>query len=754
MKPIAYEGKEPYIFISYAHRDSERVFEVLNELQDQGYRFWYDDGIAPGSEWPEDIARHLDGSAMVIAFVTPNSMKSQNCRREINFSLSREKPFLSVILEETDMPLGMQMQLSAQQSILRYNYDSWGGFINKILACPDIAPCLAPPEPQPQTVPLPSRPEAGPATTPDTPALVTSVPAAEAPAEPAEEYHEVEVVPPTSEPAPEPAPAKRKLPKLGGEKKAKADKKPKAVPTAGAAGAAAGKKLPIPLIAGAVALVVLAIVAFTMLTGDFTTSWGEKVSKGESYIYVSGEKLTQDDLTKIAGLKKLDSLTFEHCDFSDCDFAGLTFASDTLDNLSLSGSTGVNDCSFLSNLTLDRLYLVGQEAFSDLSSLDVSQLMDLDVSGTSVTDLTPLAETDIYKLGFAYTEVSDLSPLSSMEKLQNVDGSYTKVTDVNPLAGLTNLDAIAFDGCKVGAVKQEFASLKLRDVSLAQADITNLAGLANCTTLRNLNLSDNKNLASMDWLDAQNYATLKELNFSRTKLAADNLAWVANCPELTSLKLDGIALNNLAFCANLGKLEVLSAVNCGLEDISGLSGCPALRIIKLSCNKISDVSQLNLKLDNRVTLELMGNQLTTVEGLPEGKYQAIMLYANAADNVAATLPAGVEAFEIVTPYFEGIETSTLAGSSRFTSIYVVGCPQNQVLNVQDGLGYFAKFITEDELFELCADDAFDYSTHVDYGYILSVIKGESSSYVPSEVVEEDSTSTGMPSITPVVPYGG
>ena len=94
MKPIVYEGKEPYIFVSYAHRDSTAVFEVLTELQKRGYRLWYDDGIAPGSEWPEDIAQHLDAAAMVISFVTPNSMKSQNCRREINFSLTREKSFL------------------------------------------------------------------------------------------------------------------------------------------------------------------------------------------------------------------------------------------------------------------------------------------------------------------------------------------------------------------------------------------------------------------------------------------------------------------------------------------------------------------------------------------------------------------------------------------------------------------------------------------------------------------------------------
>ena len=34
----AYEGKEPFIFISYAHKDSERVLPILAQLQRRGYR--------------------------------------------------------------------------------------------------------------------------------------------------------------------------------------------------------------------------------------------------------------------------------------------------------------------------------------------------------------------------------------------------------------------------------------------------------------------------------------------------------------------------------------------------------------------------------------------------------------------------------------------------------------------------------------------------------------------------------------------
>ena len=86
--PFLADEEQPYIFISYAHRDSERVFQVLEELDKKGYRIWYDDGIAPGSEWPEYIAEHLNRCSVFMAFVSPESIDSSNCRREVTYALS------------------------------------------------------------------------------------------------------------------------------------------------------------------------------------------------------------------------------------------------------------------------------------------------------------------------------------------------------------------------------------------------------------------------------------------------------------------------------------------------------------------------------------------------------------------------------------------------------------------------------------------------------------------------------------------
>ena len=78
-----YEGRDPYIFVSYAHRDSGSVLPVISGLFDEKYRVWYDEGIAPGSEWPHYIAVHLENADTVVAFVSDASMASINCENEI-----------------------------------------------------------------------------------------------------------------------------------------------------------------------------------------------------------------------------------------------------------------------------------------------------------------------------------------------------------------------------------------------------------------------------------------------------------------------------------------------------------------------------------------------------------------------------------------------------------------------------------------------------------------------------------------------
>lgn len=136
-----YEGDESYIFISYAHKDSKEVYPILDILADEGYRIWYDEGITPGSEWPENIAEHLIKSEVVIAFISANSIASPNCRNEVNFALAKNKQFLGIMLEHTEMSPGMELQLSSRQCIMKYNYTTDDAFYKKIYMTPDLLIC-------------------------------------------------------------------------------------------------------------------------------------------------------------------------------------------------------------------------------------------------------------------------------------------------------------------------------------------------------------------------------------------------------------------------------------------------------------------------------------------------------------------------------------------------------------------------------------------------------------------------------------
>ena len=83
----AYSEQEPYIFISYAHKDRDQVFPILEELQANGYRFWYDGGIEIGTDWDNAIAERIRSCACFLGFLSANYDVSNNCKNEINYAL-------------------------------------------------------------------------------------------------------------------------------------------------------------------------------------------------------------------------------------------------------------------------------------------------------------------------------------------------------------------------------------------------------------------------------------------------------------------------------------------------------------------------------------------------------------------------------------------------------------------------------------------------------------------------------------------
>lgn len=145
---VPYEGSEPYIFISYCHQDRERVYPYLEMMARDGYRIWYDEGITPGDEWTENIAKHLETSSVFIAFITESSLNSHNCRREINFAVQRNKNFVSLFLDDVRLSAGMEMLLSSVQGIYRSKYAIADDFVQKLYSTAVLDQCRGERQPE------------------------------------------------------------------------------------------------------------------------------------------------------------------------------------------------------------------------------------------------------------------------------------------------------------------------------------------------------------------------------------------------------------------------------------------------------------------------------------------------------------------------------------------------------------------------------------------------------------------------------
>ena len=136
-----YKGDKPYIFVSYAHLDKDRIAGILRRLIEAGYRVWYDEGIDPGTEWDANIATHIEGCSSFVAFISANYLNSDNCKDELNFARDQDKPILLVYLEDTQLPGGMRMRLDRKQAIYKFRYRSEEEFYKKLFEAEEISAC-------------------------------------------------------------------------------------------------------------------------------------------------------------------------------------------------------------------------------------------------------------------------------------------------------------------------------------------------------------------------------------------------------------------------------------------------------------------------------------------------------------------------------------------------------------------------------------------------------------------------------------
>lgn len=131
----AYRGDEPYIFISYSHRNNQIVYRAVAQLCASYFRVWYDEGIEPGKIWKSVLEKKIQESRCVLAFVSPESVASEHVIGELTMARDCGKQVFPVYLEPCSLPTPISNFISTYQAIGLEQAESsgrWTGLINAL----------------------------------------------------------------------------------------------------------------------------------------------------------------------------------------------------------------------------------------------------------------------------------------------------------------------------------------------------------------------------------------------------------------------------------------------------------------------------------------------------------------------------------------------------------------------------------------------------------------------------------------------
>jgi hypothetical protein len=108
----------PYLFVSYASADRERVLPLVDALERAGVPVWIDrDGIAGGANYAREIAEAIKNAAALMLMASPLSLASRNVKQEVAVAWEYERPYLPLLLEAVTIPDDLKYWLTAAQWI-------------------------------------------------------------------------------------------------------------------------------------------------------------------------------------------------------------------------------------------------------------------------------------------------------------------------------------------------------------------------------------------------------------------------------------------------------------------------------------------------------------------------------------------------------------------------------------------------------------------------------------------------------------
>lgn len=143
LPPAPYEGTEPYLFVSYSHKNGEQVvWPIISAMQARGFRVWYDKGIQAGTEFNDIIAEKVIGCTVMLSFNTDELFASPYCKDELKLARNEHKNIINICFPlSEDPPAWYKLRFGSYQQIYRDRFDTEEGFLDELCRAKILQEC-------------------------------------------------------------------------------------------------------------------------------------------------------------------------------------------------------------------------------------------------------------------------------------------------------------------------------------------------------------------------------------------------------------------------------------------------------------------------------------------------------------------------------------------------------------------------------------------------------------------------------------
>lgn len=254
---------------------------------------------------------------------------------------------------------------------------------------------------------------------------------------------------------------------------------------------------------------------------------------------LTGSKFPVDDMSVLATLPSLSSLTMSGCSLS-----------------TIEGLAGAQNLTYLdlSNNTLRNL-----EVLTPMASLS-----EINLNHNAVTDLSALKDLpNLVKLTVNFNSLSSLSPISSCVRLTHLEADNNNLTSLSGMEKLTLLNHLSVNSNDLTDVSLLAGNTELTNLSIASNTITDISALHTLTNLKGFDFSSNQIAALPAWPDG---CALTTIDGSYNALTDINS--LKNMQQLTHVYMDYNLLTNIDQLADCFCMVQVNVFGNAIPDVS------------------------------------------------------------------------------------------------------------------------------------------------------------------------------------------